>query len=638
MADIANNDQTARVNKSNKRNEAALRLLVMPVEELRSMAAVLDENDPVAVAKARHAAKQKVVEKNAPGQPTTESEPGQATNVNEDPFGALSSGGRLIEPPFNMLSLATLPEQNTELTPIIETMEQNIEGFGHVLQPRVDMKLVPEEKREEFETALNKERVRLVNFFNYANLRISLTELRKRTRKDLEATGNAFWEVIRNAAGEIQGFEHVPAYQTRLSKQDEEPTKVDWPVLELQEDGSWQVEKVPAWMKFRRYAQSRLTPIRGLVQVAQGGYKIRWFKDFGDPRQYSNRTGNLLKTAEQVAAHRQKHGEHAFANELIHFKLYSCRSPYGLPRYIGNLLSIFGARAAEEINYVTFRNNNVPSMAVLVSNGQLTDGTLQRITSYVESQIQGSDNYSKFLVIEAEGDVEGEDGGHVKLDIKPLTQLQARDAMFTNYLTQNQAAIRRAFRIPPVFIGQSDDYTRSTAETSRRLADEQVFAPERNAFDEFVNRTLFPFMGISLHRFKSNSPNTTDNQQLVKMLGGAEKTGAMTPEIARLVMSDILGQELPDFPEKVEGFDFDPKLPFSLIMARAVQNRADPAEPGQQVTALKVLEKHLADVHGEDFDDDTLEELLMPYLTRLRKKLERDLEASVSESIDDGTL
>jgi len=253
-----------------------------------------------------------------------------------------------------------------------------------------------------------------------------------------------------------------------------------------------------------------------------------------------------------------------------------------MPRYIGNLLSIFGDRAAEEINFITFKNNNIPSMVIAVSNGQLTEATIDRVKEFVESQIQGSDNYSKFLLLEAEGAEEGEDGSQVKMEIKPLVSEQHKDALFQEYSKNNQDKIRRLWRLPPIFVGRSDDYTRATAESSRRLADEQIFAPERDEFDAFINRQIFPSMGIMYHKFKSNSPNTTDNTQLVKILASAEKTGGMSPKIGRLILEDVLNSELPGFPD-----EFDPDVPFSLTMAEAVKNQADPSEPGQQVTAVK---------------------------------------------------
>lgn len=521
-----------------------------------------------------------------------EAEPGMSKQLGEDPFFALTEAGRLIAPPFDMLTLAMLPEHSTELNQCIEAMETNIEGFGHRFVPRISMDKAPKEVLE----AAAQEKVDLENFFMYASLRDSFTCTRRRLRRDLETTGNGYLEVIRNAAGKIQGLVHLPGYQMRLGRLEEDQQKVDIPILELQPDRSVKVSTIPTWERFRLFAQSRAIQMRRSTAYA-GGYAVRWFKEFGDPRVYDFKSGEEVKGDKLAELPEEKR-----ANEVIHFKMYSPRSPYGLPRFIGNLLSIFGDRAAEEINYVTFRNNNIPSMMLLVSNGQLTEGTIARIQDFVESQIQGSDNYSKFLIIEAEGMEEGEDSSQVKVDTKPLVDTQHKDALFQNYSANNQDKIRRAFRLPPIFVGRSDDYTRSTAEASRKLADEQVFGPERNEFDELFNRRLFPDMGIIYHRYRSNSPNTTDNQELVKILGAGEKTGGMTPRIARLMLEDILGRELPPFAK-----DFDPDMPFSLLMAEAVKNKADPAEPGQQVTALKTLELIEKLTGGDMTGDDEAE-------------------------------
>jgi PBSX family phage portal protein len=499
-------------------------------------------------------------------------EPGMSQVVPEDPLMSLAAEGKLLEPPFDMLTLALLPEQSSEMGQVIEAMETNIEGFGHRFIPRLTTKA-----NDSLRSSASDERVKLTNFFAYASMDMSFTELRRRRRKDLETTGNAYWEIIRSANNAIQGFSHIPSYQVRISVVDEEPIKVEQPILELQTDGSVKIESITRWRRFRIFAQSRTVFRRGSNSTS--GTRVRWFKEFGDPRQYNNRTGDVL-TDEEAAKTPKDH----LANELEHFKIYSARSPYGLPRYIGNLLSIFGARAAEEINYSTFKNNNIPSMVVSVSNGMLTEGSVTRIEEFVESQINASSNWSKFLILEAEGLVEGEDGNQIKIDIKPLTKEQHTDSLFQNYDKNSSDKIRRSWRLPPIFVGATDDYTRTTAETSRRLADEQVFAPERDDFDDWMNLKMFPYMDIMFNKFKSNSPNTTDNAELVKILAGAEKTGGMNPRIARDMLEDILGKELPDFPD-----NFDADLPFSLAMAEAVKNNADPTEPGQQVTALKAV-------------------------------------------------
>jgi PBSX family phage portal protein len=558
-----------------------------------------------------------------------ESTPGRSKELEEDPFKVLTEAGRLISPPFDMLTLAMLPEHNTELNQCIEAMEVNIEGFGHRFVPRVNLDGTAEEfgvsgeAFEEMRKQVRLERVQLENFFLYASMRESFISTRRKLRRDLETTGNGYLEVIRAANGKIQGFNHLPSYQMRLGRLDAEQALVKIPILELQPDGSTEVATIQSWERFRLFAQSRSLRSTHSRTVSIGGHKIRWFKEFGDPRHYNCDTGEVETSEKSVPEDKR-------ANEVLHFKIYSPRSPYGLPRFIGNLLSIFGDRASEEINYTTFRNNNIPSMLLMVSNGQLTQGTVDRITDFVESQIQGSENYSKFLIIEAEGEDDGEDISPVKIDAKPLTEVQQKDALFQNYSENNQDKVRRAFRLPPILVGRAQDYTRTTAETSRRVADEQIFAPERDEFDSTMNRRIFPVMGVVYHSYKSNSPNTTDNQELVKMLSGAEKTGGMTPRIARRMLEDVLGQELPPLPLKSD--TFDPDQPFSLSMAEAVKNKADPTEPGQQVTAEKTIDLIEKLTTGDLSDGD--EEQLALVAMQTQRHFEKRWRASVKKQLD----
>lgn len=531
------------------------------------------------------------VRKDKTGMADGTGKPGASNTLPEDPFGAHGLMGKIIEPPFDMLTLAMLSEHNGELGQCIEAMEVNCDATGHRFVSR--LKLDNEGKatggQPSIEKAVESERVRLQNFFAYAT-REPFTAFRRRLRNDKEATGNAYFEVLRDADGAIQGFTHIPAYQMRLGILCEDELLVTRKVLELQEDGSVLVKNRKEWRRFRPFVQSRAI-FRSNLRLAAGGYKVRWFKEFGDPRPMDRDTGEYTKEMPaQPGSTDVTYGPlpegRLPATEVVHLRLYSGRTPYGLPRYIGNLLSIFGDRAAEEINYMTFRNNNIPSQMITISNGTLTQASIDRLKSFSESNIQGSDNYSKFVIIEGEPfeTDNGEDGGQVKIDTKSLTKDQRTDEMFTTYRASNADRTRRSFRLPPVFVGATQEYSYATIQAARSLGDEQVFAPERETIDDLINRDLFPEMGIMYHQFKSNTPNTTDNMALVKIVAGAEKTGGMTPRIARRALEEILGQNLPAFPE-----DFPADVPFSLTMAQAVKNQADAAEPGQQVTALKAM-------------------------------------------------
>jgi PBSX family phage portal protein len=476
-----------------------------------------------------------------------------------------------IDPPINMEFLATVEEYSTILQQCIEVMEVNIEGFGARLIPLSASD--PEQQGSAVTNEIAEEKLRLNTFLSGAAGEDSLVSLRRRDRHDREATGNAFLEVVRHPLSKLPDkLVHVPSYQIRLGKTDDKYTKYTVHRQVETAPGVYEVKEVEDWKRFRRYLQ--------LQTGSSSAGDVVWFKDYGDPRVIDCRTGEVVPDEDLADFDEQEYG----ANELIHSRIYSSRTPYGLPRYKGCLITLLGDREAEEVNYTTLMNNNIPSMVVAVSNGQVTEETVDRMKDFVKEQIQGSRNYSKFLILEAEGTFEGTDPGNIRLDIKPLAQHQMKDQLFQEYGRANREKIRQCFRIPPIFIGVSEDYTRATAEASRRLADEQIFRPERDEVDHMWNRLLYEF-GMKHHRFKSNGPNITDDEDLLKLLVAAEKAGGMTPRIATQIVSDILGSA----PIEKWGEGIDPDQPFSLTIAERVKNQADPTEPGQQVTAQKSL-------------------------------------------------
>lgn len=474
-----------------------------------------------------------------------------------------------IEPPISPEFLATIEEYSTILQQCIEAMEVNIEGFGARLVPLKSVDQLEEDEAKLFE--VNEERRKLTNFLVNATGEDSLVSLRRKLRHDLESTGNSFMELVRHPfTNKPDKLVHVPSYQVRLGLLDKEHT--EYTVYRQIENapGEYTVQKVKDYKRFRRYLQLQY----GLA----GGPGVVWFKEYGDPRIIDCRTGEVVEGEDLNGFDVARYG----ANEMIYNRIYSSRSPYGLPRYKGCLITLLGDREAEEVNYTTLKNNNIPSMIVAVSNGMMTQESIDRMKDFAKEHIQGSHNYSKFLILEAEGIFEGTDPGQIRLDIKPLQPYQMKDQLFQEYGQANREKIRQSFRLPPIFIGITDDYTRATAEASRRLADEQIFNPERDEADHMWNKLLYEFNMIH-HKFKTNGPNITDDEDLLKLLVAAEKTGAMTPRIGTEIITDILGRpRVEKWPEGV-----NPDIPFSLQMAEAVKNKASPVEPGQQVTAIK---------------------------------------------------
>jgi len=345
----------------------------------------------------------------------------------------------VIQPPLNLYILATLTESSSILGPCLDAMAINIEGLGYRIIPRDGISYEGRDIGSSIEAEISK----VDNFFSNSVLEGTLTSLRDVLRRDYELTGNSYIEVIPSFVNpdEPCGFNHAPSWTMRLGKIDDVPTHYVVPRAVRIDKDSWKIQQFPTKKYFRRF-----------VQRKDGGSTKVYFKEWGDPRVIDYKTGKVLAASWAVATPEQRD---LAANPIIHLKLYCPRSPYGLPRYIGNLFTIYGTREAEKINYTTLKCNNIPALLMMVTNAQLTSGSIARIKQFVEERIQGDNNYSTILIVEAEPITEGmNDPGTMKMEIKQLTESQHTDAMFVNYMDRNDEKVRQSFRLPPIFLGR----------------------------------------------------------------------------------------------------------------------------------------------------------------------------------------
>jgi PBSX family phage portal protein len=490
---------------------------------------------------------------------------------------------KVLVPPLGEGSLRVLGnfvDESNILRQCINAYETNIDGFGHVLDMVVDEEEFPGAKSAEAKL----EASRLDEFFQYAYSSGSFVDLRRKTRHDIEATGVGYWEVIRDPKGQIIRLEHIPSHTMRMTALDPEAQTV----IELRQVGIEQ-KPVKVSKRFRVFCQ---------ISDSAGKQETIWFREFGDPRVLDYKTGEWKSSGDRKNA----------ATEVIVFRSdYHPTSPYALPRWIGNLPSVLGSRASEEINVLYFDNKTVPPLVIMVSGGQLTKGSIKRLEHVLNHEIKGRENFHKALVLEAVSTDEAAMRGTStapKIEIKPLTEAQLSDAMFQAYDQNNRKKLRSSFRLAPIFTGESDDYTRATAEVSMLVVEEQVFRPERLAFDYFLNRWLMPALGAHYWKFKSLGPNVTLNEDLIAALGAAEGVGAMTPNLGREILSDVLEKELP----KIEEPWGD--IPYSLTLAQtsalfgmgfgaglegdeAGTPTADDAEAGQKRAAMALWARRL---------------------------------------------
>lgn len=455
----------------------------------------------------------------------------------EDEFKNFSlSRHGVIDPPYPLSRFISLKEESTELGQCIQSMITNTVGFGWTLRERP----IPEGLREKFQDEIMLERLTLLTRFEAVHPTYSFTDLRERAKDDQHSCGNGYIELIENRSEELSALGHVPGHLVRITKLSPKPIKISVP--RVRPDKDFQIENVDMWHRFRKFGVVRLN-------------KIVWFKEAGDPRFLDRETGEY---SDNVPFAKR-------ASSLIHFGNYSAKSPYGVPLWIGNLFSVYGSRSAEEINYNTLATNNIPSMFVIVENGALTESSIDRLREWTEAQIQNAANYSKFLLLEGDTIEDGAPNPtQFKIRVEPLKSLQQDDQLFQQYDHNNREKLRQAFRLPGIFVGRTDSYNRATADTSRDIADEQVFAPERARDDHKINRFIMLRWGARFHTFRSNHPNITDDIELIRLMAIAERSGAMTPRRADRIVKDVFGDDIGPMPK---GIDLD--RPFSVTFAEA---------------------------------------------------------------------
>lgn len=349
----------------------------------------------------------------SPSAQRTDDDRGSSRQI--DPTSDASS--EIITPPLDPKELIRVVEESDVLSACIGAMRVNIGGFGYDLSTARAWDAGSPEAE-----AAEREKRRIEQFFRFINPEMPFAELRARTRYDLEASGNAYWEVIENSRGEIMGIEPMPAHTMRLTIKDEDV--VDGLSWIQDETGEWQEIVYP-----RRY--------RRFVQISESSGKKRYFKEFGDPRALNGETGKFDSTLSPAA------GAHA----VIPFKIYSPRSPYGIPRWIGATYEAIGRVKASKVNYLYFDNKAVPPMAILVSGGALSDECVARIEEHFKN-LKGMDSYHAIPIIEAASVGDPDDPGAkgaVKIELKSLSEAMEKEGLFMEYRDKAKADVRGTF-------------------------------------------------------------------------------------------------------------------------------------------------------------------------------------------------
>ena len=404
--------------------------------------------------------------------------------------------GSWVLPPYDPKNLRLVVEESSILRQAIDAYTNNIIGYG--ISPAYF-----DESEEDGGQSSEWDTVQEV--LDWLSVERSLGDLMEEVLRDREETGNAFLEVIRDKQGKVIQLERVKPELVQMTKP--EPDAI---LATIRYKG----KKKDVYRRFRKYKVDKYQ-----------------FKQFGDPRIMDFETGEVT-TDESKAA-----------RELLHLKIGN--GHWGVPRWIGVLVAILGARKAELLNWRYFVQGRHTPAALLIQNGQLSKDSEAAFNEY--AQAVGTESMQhKMLVLEFEtaNDVsQYKDDSKLAVELKSMADMLQNDGLFLEYDEKMREKVLSAFRLPPVYVGMSQDYNRSTVEEAKRIAEEQVFQAEREALEDLFNRHLLASYQLKEVKIEVRGPELSNDELVVDMLH--KLSSRFSDNEVRAVAGKYIGMELP---------------------------------------------------------------------------------------------
>jgi PBSX family phage portal protein len=482
-------------------------------------------------------------------------------------YTAQNQSNIFLLPPFEPLVLLELVQTNNTLNQCIEAMEVNVDGTG--------FDIVPFDKNTEIDPD---EEARAYAFLDQPYPGESLVSIRRKLRREIESVGYGYLEVLRNMKGDIVAFRNIQTHNVRMVKLDE-PVLIQTTVNRNGEDVDLEM-----WVRERRFAQR--VALKTLV----------YYREFGTTRQVDRNNGKWETESTQIEW--QNRG-----TELLMFGVNpDVRTPYSLPRWINQLPSVVGSRKAEEQNLQFLDSGGMPPAIIFVQGGTLAKDTSDQLKAYLSGQ---NKNKYRAVVVEAQSASGSLDSaGNVKVTVERFGSAKANDAMYLQYDERTEKHVRAGFRLPPLFLGNPEEYSYATAQTSYLVAEEQVFSPERDEFDAIFNATIMKELGFKTIKFASKPLTLKDIATQIEALKIAKDMTKRESMIETINSLTDLNLELDDNlqPDSVAA-QYAPPTPITdasgnqLQQLKSGRTLPTPASPAPS-TAQEPAKENVSDNNG----------------------------------------
>jgi len=458
--------------------------------------------------------------------------------------------------------------------PIVDAISANVYGAGHTFRPVIDpdspgaAELVRgylaygraytggvadfdadttvndtdvDAELDRLRRRLANERVFLDAFFKNACAGSSYHMVSLLTGQDLEIVGQAYWEILRGLDGRPQRIIWTPAWSVMAKPLSQQL----YAVLEDQ-----QITPI-LWGRGQQYRR-----FRSYVQVDGAGNVIGRYKEYGDPRCLSRKTGRFYDTIDDMHANPDEFSENPVyggspipaqpATELLTFTMpCSASFTYGKPKSTGIYPSLKGGRDLDEENMAVVTGQTVPQLFILVSGGKgIPKDDIARLEKAIVQNRKEGKKGIFILHARSEKGMAGQISAAPNVKIEKTKSEQHDDALGLKYQEYNYQSVRRAYRLPRVALGDEEGINHDTALTMRRLAENEVYDPRRDLIDDRINSTLLPDLGIRASRYKTLSRAPKEPTELAEIIKSL--SGILTPDESRALISDIFNRDFKD--------------------------------------------------------------------------------------------
>jgi len=487
----------------------------------------------------------------------------------ENTWGGLFSAGAAIAPPYDPWTLVCAVDESVTLSSRVEAMATNLTGFGWDLEPLFptsDERGQPIPPPED--AAAEKARAALLldtcapGGFGAVAFPVDV---------DTEGQGNGYIEVLRNKGGDVAALNHVQAFTVRLAPLSE-PVQVSIP---FRDPTSGEIVTIPQMRRFRRYIQ--------IVDNRQV-----YFKEFGDPRALNAKTGVYADAPI---------GGGLDATEMIHVRIYHPAGAYGVPRWIPAASYSRAGREAIDTILSWFLDAPIGLKVAMIAGGAWNAASYKKFLGELDSRGRGSGNAWSVVALEADASKAGDPLDETTRETAPRFALEDVAFVLPKELYQgDDSLIRQAskqidecFRLPPIYWGGSEDYSRAAANTARAVAEEQVFVPLRKSrWADLINGRIFPALGINRWAVRFRGASTSDDAEKLNGMKPLIDGGGASPNALIRLANELTGQSQALIAEPwgerplalttaLLAMGADPNAPLSEVVAVAEAKRVEAA-------------------------------------------------------------